>query len=491
MPLILSGNVASATADAGYTVANSCRFNSADSAYLKRTQGTPTSDQIGTISFWFKRSSLGDSVLYNNYVSGVPQEEFCYLDFRSDDEIRFACDDPGTFDRTPQDRHFRDQSAWYHFVGTIDTTQGVEADRIKLYINGEQITSTWRYAVMPSQNDTINLFTASAADQNKIGVHYNGSGYYNYFNGYMSEFVYCDGQAYAASSFGEFDEDSPTIWKPKDVSGLTFGDEGFYLSFSDSADLGADSSGNSNDFTAVNLDATDQATDTPTNNFATLNPLDGTSTGTAFVLSEGNCKGVTAVDTGGACQSTLAVSSGKWYAEFKIAKVGDNKAGGRTTVGIGSRTNAQVSGNYYGNTASPIDSYGKYSASAHYYSNNGSLTSYGSSFVDDDIIGVYLDLDNNKLYFSENGALYSTTGIDITAAASTFNGHYHIGASDVSANDNGEYLANYGGCPAFAISSGNADDNGYGNFEYSPNITGDSVAKKFYALCTKNLAEFG
>ncbi len=116
---------------------------------------------------------------------------------------------------------------------------------------------------------------------------------------------------------------------------------------------------------------------------------------------------------------------------------------------------------------------------------------YGSSFVDDDIIGVYLDLDNNKLYFSENGTLYSSTGIDITAAASTLNGHYHIGASDASANDNGEYLANYGGCPAFTISSAVSDDNGYGSFEYSPNITGDSEAKKFYALCTKNLAEFG
>jgi hypothetical protein len=309
-------------------------------------------------------------------------------------------------------------------------------------------------------------------------------------DGYLAEVCFIDGQNLAPSSFGEFDSNSPRIWRPIDVSTLTFGTNGFYLNFKDSANLGNDANGGT-DLTENNIAAADQATDTCTNNFATFNPLDGTSNGTAFDLSEGNCKGVTAVDTNGALQSTIAVSSGKWYAEFKIAKVGDNLSGGRTTVGIGSRNNAQVSGNYYGNTASPIDSYGKYSASGVYYHNNGTSVSYGSSFVDDDIIGVYLDLDNNKLYFSENGTLYSSTGIDITAAASTLNGHYHIGASDASANDNGEYLANYGGCPAFTISSAVSDDNGYGSFEYSPNITGDGEAKKFYALCTKNLAEFG
>ena len=201
---------------------------------------------------------------------------------------------------------------------------------------------------------------------------------------------------------------------------------------------------------------------------------------------------VAVVDTLGMSQSTLAASSGKWYAEFKVTAVGDNLSGGRTSVGVGSRNNAQISGGgYYGNTSSPIDSYGKVSWAASYASNDGGTTSYGSTFVDDDIIGVYLDLDNNKLYFSENGTLYSTTGIDITAAASTQNGHYHIGVSDASSNDNTSCAANYGGCPGFAISSSNSDDNGYGSFEYSPNITGDGSAKSFYALCTKNLAEFG
>ena len=463
-----------------YEVDNSCRFDEGRTTSLSRTLGTPTTANVWTFSCWVKKSKLGD---YQNLLAadGGSGLRDC-IRFQNDDKLTvFFNEVSGGEVKT--NRVFKDPSAWYNIVVAVDTTQGTASNRVKIYVNGTQETSlaTTSY---PSEDHTCFMNTN---DEHRIGRDFL---YSEYFDGYLAEVCFIDGQQLTPSSFGEFDSDSPRIWRPKDVSGLTFGNNGVYLDFEDSSNLGNDKNGGT-DWAENNIAATDQATDTPTNNFATFNPLDGTSTGTAFVLSEGNCKGVTAVDTNGALQSTMAVSSGKWYAEFKIAKVGDNLSGGRTTVGIGSRNNAQVSGNYYGNTASPIDSYGKYSASAHYYSNNGSTTSYGSSFVDDDIIGVYLDLDNNKLYFSENGSLYSSTGIDITAAASTLNGHYHIGASDASANDNGEYLANYGGCPAFTISSAVSDDNGYGSFEYSPNITGDSEAKKFYALCTKNLAEFG
>jgi len=472
-----------------YEVANSLRFNSASADSLTRsTSGAGTSNTTFTISLWVKKSSNDSAArrlleFYNNssyYIS---------LRFRDDvaQNLDFYSESNGSAVNLRTNRGFRDPSSWYHIVMRVDTTQSTADDRLRMYVNGVQETS---FAARTNPSSSENLQFNGSGVTHLISQSGSDTANDRRFNGYMAEVCFIDGQSLDPTSFGEFDSDSPNIWKPIDVSGLTFGNNGFYLDFEDSSSLGNDAVG-SNNFTANNLAAADQATDTCTNNFATFNPLDGTSTGTAFVLSEGNCKGVTAVDTNGALQSTMAVSSGKWYAEFKIAKVGDNLSGGRTTVGIGSRTNSQVSGNYYGNTASPVDSYGKYSASAHYYSNNGSTTSYGSSFVDDDIIGVYLDLDNNKLYFSENGTLYSSTGIDITAAASTLNGHYHIGVADASANDNGEYLANYGGCPAFTISSAVSDDNGYGSFEYSPNITGDGEAKKFYALCTKNLAEYG
>ena len=473
----------------GYEVANSVRFNDGDTAYMHKTPSSVGDLQKFTYSVWFKRGVLTGAEQYLlEYNEAGDNDDNFRITLSSSDTLYIQDTESNTSNLDLRTNMvFRDVSAWYNLLVAVDTTQGTAANRCKVYVNGTQITS-WSTETYPSQNYNTNVNVAN--EKLIIGRRESVSTPTSYFDGYMCEVVFLDGTQASNTDLGEFDEDSPTIWKPINVSGLTFGTNGFYLDFEDSSNLGNDKNGGT-DLTEVNLAAADQATDTCTNNFATFNPLDGTSTGTAFVLSEGNCKGVTAVDTNGALQSTMAVSSGKWYAEFKIAKVGDNLSGGRTTVGIGSRTNSQVSGNYYGNTASPVDSYGKYSASAHYYSNNGSTTSYGSSFVDDDIIGVYLDLDNNKLYFSENGTLYSSTGIDITAAASTLNGHYHIGVADASANDNGEYLANYGGCPAFTISSAVSDDNGYGSFEYSPNITGDGEAKKFYALCTKNLAEFG
>ena len=478
---------ANTLAAGGFEVANSCRFNSGDSAYMHKTMGTPTNDKKWTWSGWVKRCTSGEQqILFEGVDDGA---NYDIIELGSSDQLKFksVASSSESANQTTN-MLFRDPAAWYHIVVAQDSTQASAGNRLKIYVNGTQVTSLATDTQMPE--DHVNHM--NVANEHNLGASKGAGGgsLAAYFDGYMAEVYFIDGTQYAASDFGEFDEDSPTIWKPKDVSGLTFGNNGFYLDFEDSSNLGNDANGGT-DLTEVNLAAADQATDTPTNNFATLNPLDRVETGTAFDLSEGNCRVVCAVNTNAACQSTIAVSSGKWYAEFKVTAVGANLTGGRTSVGVGSRNNTQVSGNYYGNTASPIDSYGKVSWSASYFSNNGSATSYGSTFVDDDIIGVYLDLDNNKLYFSENGTLYSSTGIDITAAASTFNGHYHIGVSDASTNDNTTCEANYGGCPSFAISSGNADDNGYGNFEYSPNITGDGSAKKFYSLCTKNLAEYG
>ena len=487
MPSILGAN----TLSSGYDVSNSLKVDDASNDYLQRSISSGGSETIWTASAWFKRSVLGQSASIYCSSDTSTNHNFRSLFINADDRVQCGFYNSGYTFQVEPSALLRDMSAWYHIVAAVDSTQGTAANRVKIFINGvlQTVFSTANY---PDQNATNNF--AGTDIKQLVSSLRSGSSIHN--SGYIAELHVLDGVAKAASDFGEYDEDSPQIWKPKEYDG-SYGTNGFYMEFKEngtsqnSSGLGADTSGNDNHFAVHNLTGVDQATDTCTNNFATFNPLDGTSTGTAFAFSEGNCKGVTAVDTNSALQSTIAVSSGKWYAEFKIAKVGDNLSGGRTTVGIGSRSNAQVSGNYYGNTNNPIDSYGKYSASAHYYHNNGTTVSYGSSFVDDDIIGVYLDLDNNKLYFSENGTLYSATGIDITAAASTLNGHYHIGVSDASGNDNGEYLANYGGCPAFTISSAVSDDNGYGSFEYSPNITGDSVAKKFYALCTKNLAEFG
>jgi hypothetical protein len=198
-----------------------------------------------------------------------------------------------------------------------------------------------------------------------------------------------DGQALAPSDFGEFDEDSG-IWKPIAYTG-TYGTNGFYLEFKDSSALGDDTSGNSNDFTVNNLTSIDQTTDTPTNNFATLNSLANYFANASF--SDGNLTISTTTSDNESVSSTFGVSQGKWYAEYKyISNSGNN----RYMQGL------------YGDTASddPIGalttSYGYYAETGETY-NGGSLVSYGDSFSPGDIIGMALDLDNNYLYFSKNG----------------------------------------------------------------------------------------
>jgi len=129
------------------------------------------------------------------------------------------------------------------------------------------------------------------------------------------------------------------------------------------------------------------------------------------------------------------------------------------------------------------------------YNNTDGGTAYGDTYTTGDILGLYLDLDNNKLYFAKNGTIQNSgTGISITDPASTPNGFYFIAVGDGTSSNSSVWEANFGN-PTFSISSGNSDPNGYGNFEYSPNDGGsasfDSSAKDFYALNTKNLAEYG
>ena len=190
--------------------------------------------------------------------------------------IRFESNNTFTFRSVADSFHlntnrmFKDPSAWIHVVLIIDTTQGTAANRIKIYVNGVQETD-FATETYPDQNADHPLFAASASNNHFIGRHNTDS---QYLNGYLGEFVKIDGTAEAQTSFGEFDTDSPSIWKPIDPSGLTFGNNGYYLDFEDSSALGADVSGNSNSFTVNNFDATKaHSTDNCSYNLATLNPI--------------------------------------------------------------------------------------------------------------------------------------------------------------------------------------------------------------------------
>ena len=238
--------------------------------------------------------------------------------------------------------------------------------------------------------------------------------------------------------------------------------------------LGADTSGNDNHFNTTNLNLLDQTTDTPTNNFATLNPLAiGSNTNKAY--SEGNTK---VLASGGSnpwkhALATIGVSNGKWYWECKAI------LNGAIILGV---TDANTTSSYEDDA---LDE-------GVYYRNNGnkyvggSSTSYGNTFANNDIIGVALDMDNKNIYFSKNGTYQNsgdpTSGSTGTGALSVSS--FSTLLPDVLDSDGGDgWQLNFGNAP-YSISSGNADANGHGNFEYA-------VPSGYFALCTKNLAEFG
>jgi len=456
MSIIIPANT---LATGGFEVANSARFNNPSSDYLNKSFGNGNRKTF-TISAWVKRSNIaGVDPIFSRYTADS-DAGFLGLYINSNAKLNFT---GWNTVYITTNRLFRDLSAWYHIVLAVDTTQSTNTNRWKLYINGVQETS-FATAAYPNQNTDL------AINQNVAHMVGRYSG--NYLAGYMSEVVFIDGLALAPDQFGEFDEDSG-IWKPIDVSGLTFGTNGFYLNFQTSAELGDDVSGNTNDFTENNLIAVDQTTDTCTNNFATINPLDNFFAGSTF--SEGNCKIVTTNGNITYNTSTIGFSSGKWYMEAKLA----GSAGYTVGVVRGVAT-ANNNDNKLGNRADGFS----YDDGGAVEGNGGDLGGSFATYQADDIIGVYADLDNNELYFSKNGALQNSgTGLALTA------GTYFFAVGDNNSSNSSTYEVNFGN-PVSALSSA-VSDGDYGAFEYSTTITGDSVSKTFKALNTKNLAEFG
>ena len=480
MPFILGANEIKDTA---YDVGNSCRFDDGSSACMRQTfSGTATAANKLTLSFWIKRSSfqLGTNTqAILNTETGNLEE---MIRFEEQDRLHIFTQNSagaGTSSVKPLFQ-FRDPAAWYHIVIGIDTTQSTDTDRFKFWVNGSRLTvfTTTSYI---SQNYTLRLNTAV---EHEFGVRKNGA----FLDAYIAELVYIDGQQLDADQFGEYDSDSPQIWKPIDVSGLTFGNNGFYCDFADSGDLGDDESGNSNDFTEAGLAATDQTSDTCTNNYAILNPLLQLHSST---FSEGNCKWTPSTASQYYwANSTIGVSQGKWYMEAKLTT-----AAAHNVIGISNEApednTSFLSGSGGEGDSNVAYQYGYKSSDGETY-NNASGSSYGDTYTTGDIIGMYVDLDNNKIYWAKNGTIQNSgTGVDITDPGSIPGGVYFLAVADGTSTNAATWEVNFGN-PTFSISSGNADANGYGSFEYDPSSgTFDGASKDFYALNTKNLAEFG
>jgi hypothetical protein len=487
MPLILGTN---SIKDTGYDVANSLRFDRGSSASLNRTFGTPTNSKKLTISFWtkFMAESGNDHHAFANGDSNADESLISFINSGNHNlEIKEDISSSPTY-QFVTNRVFRDPSAWMHIVIAWDSSQGTESNRLKLYINGTQETSL-ATANYPNLNQDIKFNTNIAQ---YIGKMHRNEG--RFFNGYLAETVLIDGQQLAADQFGEFDSDSSTIWKPKDVSGLTFGTNGFYLDFEDSSNLGNDANGGT-DLTATNLTATDQSTDTCTNNFATFNGALGYNS--TIALAEGNLKGTTPSTHEALCGSifsSIGVTQGKWYAEFKVTTNSNH-----SVIGISADMESDAAGDavnaynfiYLGQGLGYYGANGKI-----FHTNSNTQMTYGSALSNNDIVGIAMDVDNQEVYFSVNGTFQnsgnpasgsSKTGGVVKEGArnifSTGTGTLFFAVADFDRDATCAIEANFGGSVS-AISSGNADANGYGNFEYA-------VPSGYYSLNTKNLAEFG
>ena len=441
------------------TFTNSCRYDDGSDDYLSRTFGSSGNRKTWSFSTWVKRANLPNT---NMNIIGTDYTSLgeAYLIFRPGEQLMYGQYESGGAGNNyyfQTNMAFKDVSAFYHILFVWDTTQSTSSDRMKLYVNGSQITS-FSTSAYPSLNlDGV---------WNSNRVHYVGDDAIDGTNldGYLSETIFVDGQALTPSSFGAFNPVT-NIWEPIAYTG-TYGTNGFKLNYSDSSNLGDDTSGNGNDFTVNNLTSIDQSTDTPSNNFAILNHLDG---GTSATFSEGNLKLVTTSSGYATTRASIGVSTGKWYFEGKLIS-------GNAEIGIiTSDQDISNSNNPLGHSA---NGYAYTNAGAKYNNNNNS--SYGDSYTSNDIIGVALNLDDGQLFFYKNGTIQNSG----TAAFSSLPSNtYHPAVSDDSSSTACTWELNFGS-PPYTISSGNADANGHGNFEYA-------VPSGYFALCTKNLSEFG
>jgi len=459
--------------DTGYDVAHSLRFNNDSSDYLNRTTTSPNSDRKYTFSCWVKRSSLGKQYIIADYGSSSNFSEF---GFNGGDKLfAYQQDGGSTAFEVVTNRVFRDLSAWYHILYVFDSAQATDTNRIKFFVNGVEETS-----MSGTNYPSLNLDTRLNGNGRVYNIGQSGNNG-NYFDGYLTEIVGLDNQALDPTSFGQFDSDT-NIWKPKNVSGLTFGTNGFYLDFENSGSLGADVSGNGNNFTVNNLTSIDQSIDTCTNNFCTFNPLSADE----MTFSQGNLKVVTASSprNDDNARGTIGVNSGKWYWEIKTS-------GASVPAVIGICFDELKMGS---DLSGLTGVYAIQNASGTFaYKRENGTTAETSGFpnpVNNDIINVALDCDNSKLYIGINGTYYNqagSTGNPATGSNETFSGidmsHFWLPFLEARSTDaQGE--ANFGGTDSFTVSSGNSDGNGYGNFEYA-------VPSGYYSLNTKNLAEFG
>ena len=414
-------NNSNAISSGGYDINNSLRFRASASAQLTRTPAGAGNNTKMTFSLWTKRGELSKA-FQNLITSGASAGNGDAIIFTSGDAFRLWFNGGSSGDITTS-QVFRDPSAWYHIVVAIDTTQATAANRIKIYVNGSQVTA-FASATYPNQNYAIASFNTTTQQQIGYGVTTGNGG--NYFDGYMAEVNFVDGSQLTPSSFGETDTTTGS-WKPKAYTG-TYGTNGFYLKFSDiattsgsNAGLGKDFSGNANYWTTNNISVTagttyDAMIDSPTltsatvANYPTLNPLKPSDSGWTKTISGGNLN-ISIVYSSGANMVTIPAtmetpSSGKWY--WEVTPTSASTTGVTTGIGITTTTT------FIDSASPPVSSYG-YSGGGTKFTDAANNVAYGASYATNDVIGVALDIDSGTITFYKNNTSQGTAYTGLSA----------------------------------------------------------------------------
>ena len=412
-----------ANRDVSYKISQSLRFAVASDTKLAHTYNADATNAAKfTFSTWVKRSNTGapggDAGTFDIFNTGTTSSGTVeYFGFK-DDKLRFGT---RSTDRLVTNRSFRDPGAWMHLCLYVDTTLGTAGNRCRLDINGVEETS-FNTDITITQDQVPQSL---AIDGQVIAIgNSSRSTSEQRFDGYLAETVMIDGQALNSSNFGEFDDNG--IWECIDVSGLTFGDNGFYLNYAvapgTSDGAGTDASGSGNTFTETNFVAADKMVDSPSDNltagngnYCTLNSLSPTgavtSDGNLVVLLRGN----SGYDSIGGTQSFPR--SGKWYFEVTFT----------TANSVNSNLIGIADGSTIKNDASGIDAGVKNRV---YRSNDGKKQSdvgtaatYGDAYGAADVVGVAVDMDNGALYFRNQGTFQNSgdpeSGASKTGAAFT------------------------------------------------------------------------
>ena len=460
------------------------------SAYLTSNTGTATNANKFTLSMWLKRSSLSGTTaqrFYQGYQNGNNRFYAMFDGTNSFPDRLWIYNVIGGATKLywVSTRKFRDLNAWYHIVFSADSTQGTEADRFKVYINGVEETG-WTKTNNQPQN--INWGNQLAQTNNDLTISGTES-QTQPFDGQIAHVNFIDGTAYAPTVFGETDA-TTGIWKPKTSPSVTYGNNGYFLKFDNSGNMGLDSSGENNNFTTIG--SIIQQKDTPSNVYCTLNPLDfgGTSTSNAS-LSNVNMTPVSGSAAWKSVHGTLGMATGKWYWEAKQIGTGSGSTG--HIYGI---CDQQYNTDDDPNNGTPnAKFYGK-QGSIRYNNDSGTASFFTPIPSDGDIFMMAFNATDGKLWFGLNGTWQNSNGSanNVSYASTTLNPSYpDFTGLTVDTSKAGIYVPIFGsyGSGSMNVNFGNgffgttaitsAGSNGNGSlFEYD-------VPTGYYALNTKNL----